>query len=103
MPPCVTTNLWQTALCSRKQSQQGEPTKKAMRGMRPRMAFVSLADVTGADQTPMSPAESDSIIRRWLKKKKPRFARLLTTGTEATVVCVMTRHSGRRLRHCRGP
>jgi hypothetical protein len=32
----------------------GEPTKKATRGLRPRMAFM-LAGVTGADQAPMSP------------------------------------------------
>jgi hypothetical protein len=35
--------------------QLGEPTKKAMRGLRPRMAFVSLAGFTGGDLPPMSP------------------------------------------------
>src|SRR5262249_24030336 len=66
----------------------GEPTKKATRGLRPRMALVSLADVIGADQTPMSPADSDSIIPRRFRKKKPRFQ---------VVRC--QRHRSARLRH----
>jgi hypothetical protein len=52
--------------------QPGEPTKKATRGLRPRMAFV-LAGVTGADQAPTSPAESNSIILHKLSQKKPSF------------------------------
>jgi hypothetical protein len=45
------------------------------------MAFVSLAEVTGVDQTPMSPAESDSIIRRPAQKEKISFPRLPTLVT----------------------
>jgi hypothetical protein len=39
---------WVITFCSGKK-QLSEPTKKAMRGMRPRMAFVSLAVVTGGN------------------------------------------------------